>query len=97
VARGLEGDFFHSYTHSTLLSVEAVFASLGNQRPWEENRDEMVRLVLDRIRNWDVRRAGVLRDLFPSHFPAALRRGTLHAEYDDSGEWVLYTPCPSKE
>ncbi len=57
----------------------------------------MVRLVLDRIHNWDIRQAGALRDLFPSYFPTPLRKGDLHADYDESGEWVLYTPLSHKE
>jgi hypothetical protein len=48
-------------------------------------REVYAEKVVERILRWDIRCAEKLREIFPGHFPAGLRSGTLVMEYDEHG------------
>lgn len=63
----------------------ALLISLENHKHWRENLKILEDAGCELIKNWDIRRASVLRELFPHCMP----KGYITPDYDDKGRWVL--------
>lgn len=71
--------------------VAAVFHSVAERQPVAVSLKELAGKAYDIVMAWDVRMVGKLRELFPEFFPKSLSKGKLIAEYDEQGDWVVFT------
>lgn len=59
----------------------------------DETLDQYAAFAERTIMMWDVRCVENLRDLFPQHFPKALKTGRLRADYGEAG-WEVSRMTP---
>lgn len=58
-------------------------------KSWRENAKEITKKAQAICRNWDIRRAKALLDVFPQLIPKKYQGKIPMADYDAKGNWVL--------
>lgn len=80
-------------TNSICMAAQLQFVEqLITKEPvkgWRENAKEITEKAQAICRNWDIRRAKTLLDIFPQLIAKKYRGQTPIASYDDKGNWVL--------
>ena len=73
------------------IAPYAILMSLEQEHPrrWRDNAEVLRNLFVRTVRNWDIRRAKALVELFPDIVPRRYAGVTPVAEMDDRGEWIL--------
>ena len=80
-------------TNSISMAAQLQFIEqLMTDQPvksWGENAKEITKKAQVICRNWDIRRAKALLDIFPQLIAKKYRGKTPIADYDEKGDWVL--------
>lgn len=58
-------------------------------KTWGENCKEIAKKAQSICRNWDIRNAKTLLDIFPQLIAKKYRGQTPTASYDEKGNWIL--------
>lgn len=85
VARSVYSQIIQHRSENCAAEMAAMFDAVAEKRPFGVSLQVLADRCYDIIMNYDVRCVGKLRELFPGHFPATLRKGQLIAVYDDTG------------
>jgi hypothetical protein len=82
------------WTHDG-FSIPALLQSIEQAiieepiKHWRENQKELVEKAINICKNWDIRRAKALFDIFPQLINKKYKGKTPIAEYDEKGDWVI--------
>lgn len=71
-------------------ALAATFDSIAERRPFRKSLEALADQAETIILNWDIRRVGKLRELFPHYFPKSLQNKELICDYDANGNWAVF-------
>lgn len=77
------------------IAITALFQSVEQMitgeslKSWRENAKEITKKAQAICRNWDIRRAKALLDIFPQLISKKYHGKTPIADYDEKSNWVL--------